>query len=289
RNRRRSIPATVAPVAGTLDQLVEDARAGAVDIVYITLPLRAEHRITSLITRLADTTATVYVVPEFYAYDLLHARWGSIGDQPVVSIFDTPFNGVGGWLKRLEDLVLGTLILALIAVPMVLIAIAVKLDSRGPVFFRQRRYGLNGKPIHVWKFRSMTVCQDGPDVPQAKVGDARITRLGAFLRRSSLDELPQFFNVIAGDMSIVGPRPHAVAHNEIYRGKIKGYMLRHKVKPGITGWAQVNGWRGETDTMDKMERRIEHDLYYIHNWRLDWDLKIILLTIFGRAARKNAV
>lgn len=289
RNRRRSIPETVAPVAGTLDQLVEDARAGAVDIVYITLPLRAEHRITSLITRLADTTATVYIVPEFYAYDLLHARWGSIGDQPVVSIFDTPFNGVGGWLKRLEDLVLGTLILALIAAPMVLIAIAVKLDSRGPVFFRQRRYGLNGKPIHVWKFRSMTVCQDGPDVPQAKVGDARITRLGAFLRRSSLDELPQFFNVIAGDMSIVGPRPHAVAHNEIYRGKIKGYMLRHKVKPGITGWAQVNGWRGETDTMDKMERRIEHDLYYIHNWRLDWDLKIILLTIFGRAARKNAV
>ncbi len=289
RNRRRTIPDTVAPVAGTLDQLVEDARTGTVDIVYITLPLRAEHRITSLVTRLADTTATVYIVPEFYAYDLLHARWSSIGDQPVVSIFDTPFHGVGGWLKRLEDLVLGTLILILIAAPMMLVAIAIKLDSRGPVFFRQRRYGLNGKPIHVWKFRSMTVCEDGPDVPQAKPGDARITRLGAFLRRTSIDELPQFFNVIAGDMSIVGPRPHAVAHNEIYRGKIKGYMLRHKVKPGITGWAQVNGWRGETDTMDKMEHRIEHDLYYIHNWRLDWDLKIIFFTIFGRAVRKNAV
>ncbi|MBN2191288.1 MAG: undecaprenyl-phosphate glucose phosphotransferase [Polyangiaceae bacterium] len=288
RNRRRSIPEEVAPVAGTLDQLVEDARSSEIDIVYITLPLRAEHRITSLVTRLADTTATVYIVPEFYAYDLLHARWSTVGDQPVVSIFDTPFSGLGGWLKRLEDLVLGTMILMIVAMPMLLVAIAVKLDSKGPVFFRQRRYGLNGKPIYIWKFRSMTVCEDGADVPQAKQGDARVTRLGAFLRRTSIDELPQFFNVIAGDMSIVGPRPHAVAHNEIYRGKIKGYMLRHKVKPGITGWAQVNGWRGETDTMDKMERRVEHDLYYIHNWRLDWDLKIILLTVFGRAVRKNA-
>ena len=288
RCRRRQVPAELAPYKGTLGQLVEDARNGLIDIVYITLPLRAEHRISTVVNRLADTTATVYIVPEFFAYDLLHARWGTVGDMQVVSIFDTPFNGLGGWLKRLEDLVIGSLIMAMIALPMLVIAIMIKFDSRGPIFFRQRRYGLNGRPIYVWKFRSMTVCEDGDKIKQASKDDRRITKLGAFLRRTSLDELPQFFNVLAGDMSIVGPRPHAVAHNELYRGKIHGYMLRHKVKPGITGWAQVNGWRGETDTVEKMEKRVEHDLYYIHNWRFDWDLKIIWLTIFGKKVRDNA-
>ena len=286
--RRRELPESLGRYAGTLDKMLEDARKGAFDIVYIALPLRAEKRITSMVSKLADTTATVEIVPEFYAYDLLHARWGTVGDIQVVSIFDTPFNGVGGWLKRVEDLALGTVAVLLTALPMLVVAILIKLDSRGPVFFRQTRYGLNGKGIRVLKFRTMRVIEDGEDVPQAQKNDSRVTRLGAFLRQSSMDELPQFFNVLAGHMSIVGPRPHAVVHNELYRAKIHGYMLRHKVKPGITGWAQVNGWRGETDTVEKMEKRIEHDLDYINNWRLGWDLKIMWLTVFGRAVRSNA-
>jgi putative colanic acid biosynthesis UDP-glucose lipid carrier transferase len=173
-------------------------------------------------------------------------------------------------------------------VPMLAIALAIKLTSRGPVFFRQRRFGLNGKPIRVLKFRSMTVCEDGAQVVQATKNDARITRLGAFLRRSSLDELPQFLQVLTGEMSIVGPRPHAVAHNETYRALIKGYMLRHKVRPGITGWAQVNGYRGETDTLDKMENRIKYDLEYITEWHLGMDLRIILLTLFGSKVKQGA-
>jgi putative colanic acid biosynthesis UDP-glucose lipid carrier transferase len=171
---------------------------------------------------------------------------------------------------------------------MLIIGIGVKLSSPGPVFFKQRRYGLNGREIRVLKFRTMTVCEDGANVKQATKGDARVTRFGAFLRQTSLDELPQFIQVLTGEMSIVGPRPHAVAHNELYRSQIHGYMLRHKVKPGITGWAQVNGWRGETDTVDKMEKRVEHDLEYIHNWDLGWDLKIIFLTVFGSKKNRNA-
>jgi putative colanic acid biosynthesis UDP-glucose lipid carrier transferase len=164
----------------------------------------------------------------------------------------------------------------------------VKLTSPGPALFRQRRYGLNGEVIDVLKFRTMNVLEDGDVIKQATSNDPRITKLGAFLRRTNLDELPQFFNVLEGSMSIVGPRPHAVAHNELYRKKIRGYMLRHKVKPGITGWAQINGWRGETDTLDKMERRVEHDLDYIRNWSLLWDFQIIFMTVFGAGSRKNA-
>ena len=286
--RCHPIPPEVGAHAGSLDELVAAAKAATVDIIYIALPLRAEPRINELVLKLADTTASVYMAADFAAFDLLRAQWGTLGDVPVVSIHETPFFGVDGWLKRAEDVVLGTLILLLITLPMLAIAIGVKLSSRGPVFFRQRRYGLNGEVIHVLKFRSMSVMEDGTAVTQAKQGDSRITRFGALLRRTSLDELPQFVHVVTGRMSIVGPRPHAVAHNEEYRKRIQGYMLRHKVKPGITGWAQVNGWRGETDTLEKMERRIEHDLEYIRNWGLLWDLKIIFLTVFGRKVRKNA-
>jgi putative colanic acid biosysnthesis UDP-glucose lipid carrier transferase len=276
------------PIVGDLDKLVEEAREGRVDRIYITLPLKAEPRINAIVHKLADTTATVYVVADFLVFDLLHAQWSAVGDVPVVSIFDTPFHGVSGWLKRVEDIVLGCIILAVIALPMAIIATGVKLSSPGPIFFKQRRYGLNGREIRVLKFRTMTVCEDGADVKQAQRGDTRITPFGAILRQTSLDELPQFLQVLTGEMSIVGPRPHAVAHNELYRSKIYGYMLRHKVKPGITGWAQVNGWRGETETLDKMERRLEHDLEYIRNWGLLWDIKIILLTIFGSKKSENA-
>ncbi len=191
-------------------------------------------------------------------------------------------------LKRVEDIVVGSLIMALIALPMLVIALGVKLTSSGPVFFRQRRYGLNGREIHVLKFRSMTVAEDGDKVTQATQNDKRVTPFGAILRRTSLDELPQFFQVLTGEMSIVGPRPHAVAHNEEFRRLIHGYMLRHMVKPGITGWAQVNGFRGETDTVDKMEKRVEHDIQYIRNWSILLDVRIIWLTIFGRKVRQNA-
>ena len=203
-------------------------------------------------------------------------------------VFDTPFKGVKRVLKRLEDIVLGCIFLTMCAVPMLFIAAAIKLTSRGPVFFRQRRHGENGVEIEVLKFRSMAVMENGARVVQAQKNDPRVTPVGAFIRRTSLDELPQFINVIRGDMSIVGPRPHAIAHNELYRTKILEYMRRHKVKPGITGWAQVNGLRGETDTLDKMVARVEHDLEYIRRWSLWLDLKIVFLTVFGRKVRMNA-
>src|SRR5690606_14730750 len=206
----------------------------------------------------SDTTASVHMAADMVMFDVMHGRWSSVADVPVVSIYESPFDGAGGLVKRLEDIALSSIILALVALPMLVIAVAVKLTSPGPVLFVQRRYGLGGKPISVLKFRTMTVTEDGPNIVQASREDARVTRLGAFLRRHSLDELPQFFNVLSGSMSVVGPRPHAVAHNELYRSRIHGYMLRHKVKPGITGWAQVNGWRGETDTDEKMQRRVEH-------------------------------
>jgi putative colanic acid biosynthesis UDP-glucose lipid carrier transferase len=203
-------------------------------------------------------------------------------------VYSTPFRGMKRAIKRAEDIFLGAVFLALCALPMLLIALAIKLTSKGPVFFRQLRHGEEGVEFHVLKFRSMTAMENGADVVQAQRFDPRVTKVGAILRRTSLDELPQFLNVIAGTMSIVGPRPHAVAHNVLYRAKIREYMRRHKVKPGITGWAQVNGFRGETDTLDKMVSRVEHDLAYIRDWSLWLDIKIIFLTVFGRKVRQNA-
>jgi putative colanic acid biosynthesis UDP-glucose lipid carrier transferase len=266
-------------VKGGLDQLYADAYDGKLDIVFITLPMRAELRMHSVINRLADTTVSPYLIPDVFNFDLLHSRLTCLQGIPALSIYDSPLVD-NGWAKRLEDLVLGSLMLLGLSIPMMLIALGVKLTSPGPIFFKQTRYGLGGEPIKVWKFRSMTVCEDGPSVAQAKRSDPRVTPFGNFLRRTSLDELPQLFNVISGSMSLVGPRPHAVAHNEYYRGQIKGYMLRHKVKPGITGLAQVNGFRGETETLDKMSGRIAYDLEYIRNWSLMLDLKILWQTIF---------
>lgn len=276
------------PVLGDLQQLVTDARDGRIDKVYITLAFSAEPHLRELITGLSDTTASVYLIPDVFMFELLHARSESINGLASISIFDSPMDGAWSLVKRAEDIVLSSVILALIAVPLLVIAAAIKLTSPGPVLFRQRRYGLDGRPIEVWKFRSMTVQENGPEVRQATRNDSRITPLGGFLRRTSLDELPQFFNVLRGEMSIVGPRPHAVAHNEQYRKQVSGYMLRHKVKPGITGWAQINGWRGETDTLDKMRKRVEFDLEYIEHWSIWLDLKIILLTLFKGFVNKNA-
>ncbi|MEQ8790437.1 MAG: undecaprenyl-phosphate glucose phosphotransferase [Pirellulaceae bacterium] len=287
-DRTGDVPAEVGAKVGDLTQLVEQAREGQVNRIYITFPMRAEERIAGVLERLSDSTASVYIVPDFFVYELLHSRWTSIGGLPAVSVFENPFYGVDGVVKRASDLVLGALALALVGVPMLIIAALIKLTSPGPVFFRQRRYGLDGREILVWKFRSMRVREDGTKVTQAVKNDPRVTPLGAVLRKTSLDELPQLFNVLEGTMSLVGPRPHASAHNEEYRPLIHGYMLRHKVKPGITGLAQVSGWRGETDTLEKMERRVECDHRYIREWSLWLDLRILLQTVLVVLSRKNA-
>jgi putative colanic acid biosynthesis UDP-glucose lipid carrier transferase len=251
-----------------------------VDVIYIALPISQKERITALLNRLKDTTASVYLVPDIFTYDLIQARIDQVGGVPVIAVLETPFVSINAFNKRVSDIVLSLAILTLTLPLLLLIALAVKLTSRGPVIFRQRRYGLNGDEIVVYKFRSMKVCEDGGCVPQVQKEDPRLTRIGAFLRKTSLDELPQFVNVLQGRMSIVGPRPHAVAHNELYRRLILGYMLRHKVKPGITGLAQVNGYRGETETVEKMAARVQFDLNYMRKWSLSLDLMIIAKTVW---------
>jgi len=258
-----------------------------IDHVYLALPMRAENVMRKVFDQLQDTTASIFMVPDIFVFELMGAYQQDIKGLPVFSLCESPLNGPFGLVKRMEDVVVSVLILLCVWPVMLLIAVGVRLTSKGPILFKQRRYGLNGQLIKVYKFRSMTVCENGDEIIQAKKGDARVTALGAFLRRTSLDELPQFFNVLQGRMSVVGPRPHAVAHNEQYRKLIRGYMWRHKVKPGITGWAQVNGWRGETDTLDKMEKRVEYDLDYIRRWSVWLDLKIILLTIIKGFCGKN--
>ncbi|MUH71339.1 undecaprenyl-phosphate glucose phosphotransferase [Psychrosphaera haliotis] len=275
-------------VKGNLIQLVADCKAGGIDRVYLALPMRAEERLKWLMKELADTTASVYLVPDIFTFNLLHSRSDVISGIPTISIYDSPIDGSNGIIKRIEDIVFASIILVMISPFLLAIGLAVKFTSKGPILFKQNRYGIDGKPIKVWKFRSMKVMEDGAKVTQATKNDSRLTPIGSFIRRTSLDELPQFFNVITGQMSIVGPRPHAVAHNEEYRKLIEGYMLRHKVKPGITGWAQINGWRGETDTLEKMEKRIEYDLEYIRNWSLWFDVKIIIGTVFKGFINKNA-
>jgi putative colanic acid biosynthesis UDP-glucose lipid carrier transferase len=272
---------------GGLEKAVKLAQQGEIEILFIALPMTANVRIDSILKALGDTTVDVHLIPDMFTYNLLHARMGHVGGMQTISVYDSPMKGGSSLLKRMEDIVLASIILCIIAIPMLFIAAAIKLTSKGPAIFKQNRYGMDGKKIKIWKFRSMTTQDNGDVVKQATKGDARITPLGAFLRRTSLDELPQFFNVLQGDMSVVGPRPHAVSHNEEYRKKITYYMLRHKMKPGITGWAQVSGWRGETDTDEKMEMRIKYDLHYIRNWSLCFDFKIVIFTIFRGFVGKN--
>ena len=289
RNRERLTNGEDLPsYRGKLDELIHLAKLGRIDTVFVTLPMRAESRIRHILRELSDTTAAVYLVPDFFVFELLHSRWSEVGGLPVVSVFETPVYGVDGILKRSADLLLAAVGLVFISPLLLMLAIGVKLSSPGPIIFRQKRYGLNGKEIFVWKFRSMRTCDNGPVVKQATQGDPRITPFGAFLRRTSLDELPQLFNVFAGTMSLVGPRPHASAHNEHYRKLIQGYMMRHKVKPGITGLAQVNGCRGETETVDKMTARIEYDHQYIRDWSLWLDIKILFKTFFVLHKQENA-
>jgi putative colanic acid biosynthesis UDP-glucose lipid carrier transferase len=268
-----------APTLGKLSALADYVKSHHVDLIYITLPMASQPRILNLLNQLRDTTASIYFVPDIFMFDLIQARVDTLTGIPVVAVCETPFYGLNGVLKTLSDYVIALLALVVTGPLMLAIAAAIKTDSAGPVLFRQRRYGLDGREITVYKFRTMTVLEDGGEVRQATKGDKRITRIGRWLRGTSMDELPQFINVLQGRMSVVGPRPHAVAHNEMYRKLVDGYMVRHKVKPGITGWAQVNGFRGETDTVEKMARRIEYDLAYLRNWSLRLDLMIILKTV----------
>ncbi|WP_233979700.1 undecaprenyl-phosphate glucose phosphotransferase [Pectobacterium versatile] len=273
---------------GNTNELIEHAKNGGIDRVYIALSTEDNGLINQILSELSDTTCTAFLIPDVFTYNVLQSRSEIVNGIPVISLYDSPMSGVNMVIKRIEDIVLSTLIIALISPLLLVIACVIKLTSPGPVIFKQTRYGMDGKEISVFKFRSMTVMENDNSVVQAKKNDPRVTPFGAFLRKTSLDELPQFFNVICGDMSIVGPRPHAVAHNEQYRKLIHGYMMRHKMKPGITGWAQINGWRGETDTLEKMEKRIEYDLQYIQSWSLWLDLKIIFLTVFKGFVNKSA-
>lgn len=260
-----------------------------IDEVWFALPLNAEARMKSLVDQLSSTSVNVRLIPDIFGLSILNHGFTEIAGMPVVDLCTSPMVGFNRFVKSIEDKILAFIILVLISPLLLLIAIAIKLTSKGPVFFKQKRHGWDGKIITVYKFRSMKEHQEfNGSVTQAIKKDPRITKLGAFLRRTSLDELPQFYNVLQGRMSIVGPRPHAVAHNEHYKEVVDQYMLRHKVKPGITGWAQINGWRGETDTLDKMQKRVEFDLHYIENWSLWFDLKIIFLTIFKGFVDKSA-
>ena len=266
------------PILGRIEELPDFAKRHHLEAIYLTLPMAPQPRIRALLDDLKDTTASIYFVPDIFVTDVIQGRLDNLGGMAVVAVCETPFTGINHVVKRLSDIVLALLILVMLTPVLLIVAIGVRLSSPGPIIFKQRRYGLDGKEILVYKFRSMRVCENGDEIRQATRDDERVTRFGAFIRKTSLDELPQFINVLQGRMSIVGPRPHAVAHNEIYRKQIKGYMVRHTVKPGITGWAQVNGYRGETDTVEKMRKRVEYDLDYLRNWSLALDLKIIAKT-----------
>lgn len=273
---------------GGLKDVASFVRQRGVHEVFITLPLGSQPRIVELLDQLQGTTASLFFVPDVFGIGIIQGRLQDMNGVPVVGICETPFTGTNELVKRFSDVVLASIILVLIAPVMLALAIGVKLSSPGPIVFKQRRNGLDGNEIIVYKFRSMTTMDNGPVVLQAKPNDPRLTPFGAFIRRTSLDELPQFINVLQGRMSIVGPRPHAVAHNEEYRQLIKAYMVRHKVKPGITGWAQVNGYRGETETIEKMQARVEYDLEYLRNWSLALDLQIIIRTIRVAFFNSNA-
>ncbi|MGC3981965.1 MAG: undecaprenyl-phosphate glucose phosphotransferase [Steroidobacteraceae bacterium] len=266
-------------VLGGSEELSQYVRQHNIQMVFVTLPISRNPRLLKLLDELHDSVASVYFVPDMFALSLIEARVEVVHGVPLIAVCESPFYGVRGMVKRCSDVLLSSLILIAISPILMAVAIGVKWSSPGPVIFKQRRYGLDGREIMVYKFRSMTVTEDGQkQYTQVTRGDARVTKFGAFIRRTSLDELPQFLNVLEGTMSVVGPRPHAVAVNERYRAQINSYMIRHKVKPGITGWAQVNGYRGGDD-LPTMTKRIEFDLKYLANWSLWLDLQIILRTL----------
>lgn len=272
---------------GRLPEMAAHVKRNNIDMIFVALPVGHIQRVIDLLDELCDTTASVYYLPDIFVYDLIQSRSGEVLGMPMVSLCETPIYGIRGTLKRITDTVLASAALLVLSPLLLLIALLVKLTSPGPVIFRQRRYGLDGAEISIYKFRTMNVMEDGDRIEQARRDDPRLTKIGGFLRRSSLDELPQLINVLQGRMSLVGPRPHAVAHNEQYRRLIKGYMIRHKVPPGITGLAQVNGFRGETSRLEDMEARVACDIEYLRHWSPMLDLKILWHTLLIVLRREN--
>lgn len=267
------------PLLGSLSQLPVFVKEHNVDVIFIALPMKHIRRVHKVVDALGDTTASLYYVPDILTSDLFEARAGEIFGVPVIALRESPFHGYRGALKRMLDVIMSASALVAISPLLLAIAMAIKCTSHGPIIFKQRRYGLDGRQITIYKFRTMKVAEDGAWMAQVKRDDDRLIPIGRFLRRWSMDELPQLLNVLQGRMSLVGPRPHAVAHNEEYRRLVRGYMVRHKVPPGLTGLAQVHGYRGATPRLQDMQARIHYDLQYVHHWSLWLDLKIILWTI----------
>lgn len=278
RSRTRLEVGEDVPILGKLKDLPDYVKNKRTDVIFIAMPIKNVQRVTELLDDLHDTTASIYFVPDIFVFDLIQCRTVDIKGIPAVALCETPFYGLRGIAKRVSDFVIALAALIVCSPIMIATVIAIKLTSRGSVMFKQRRYGLDGHEIVVYKFRSMTVTEDGGEIRQATKDDQRLTAIGGFIRRYSIDELPQLINVLQGRMSVVGPRPHAVAHNEKFRKVIKGYMVRHKVAPGITGLAQVSGYRGETETLEQMEKRIEYDLDYLRNWSIALDIRILFKT-----------
>jgi Undecaprenyl-phosphate glucose phosphotransferase len=281
------------PYRGTVETLLNDARQMRIDQIVVAQSWSDEAQVIATLKRLWALPVDIRLAPDMVGFRLAHCSFGTIGNVPVINVFDRPLADEKMLLKRLEDYAVASAMLLVLSPFMLLIALAVKLTSRGPVLFRQPRFGFNNQRINVFKFRTMYVdYQEAPGVlNQARRADPRVTPIGRFLRRTSLDELPQLFNVLNGTMSLVGPRPHADgtrAADVLFEDAVAEYAARHRVKPGLTGWAQVNGWRGETDTLEKIQRRVEHDLFYIENWSLRLDMKILLLTLGEVVRRRNA-
>jgi len=264
------------PFLGNVDDLLRLIRNNQVDQVFVALPWAAENRLRDIVLEIATTPIRVHLAPDLAGFQFPDRSFSQVAQIPMLNLFDRPISGVDHFMKSVEDMIVGGLLTVMMAPVMAVIAIAIKMDSPGPVFFRQKRQGFNNNLIDVWKFRSMyTHMADKDCTTQTTKDDPRITRVGAFLRKTSLDELPQLFNILNGTMSLVGPRPHALStksEGRLFEDVVDRYAARHRVKPGITGWAQVNGWRGETDTAEKIEQRVEHDLYYIDNWSLSWQV-----------------
>ena len=282
------------PVLGGPDELIAAARRGEIDDIVVAMPWQEETRLHEIIGMLRDLPVDVYISTDLIGYEMpLSPALGEFHRLPLFEVVKRPLAGWNSVTKRVEDLVLGSLMLALLLPLLALIALAIKLDSPGPVLFRQRRLGFNNQEFSIYKFRSMhhrPEAEPGPGQfePQAKRNDPRVTRVGRFIRRTSIDELPQLLNVLQGSMSLVGPRPHALSHNLEFARQIRGYFARHKVKPGITGWAQVNGLRGETAVVGLMKERVRHDTYYAENWSVLLDLRILLMTVFVVLFQKSA-
>jgi Undecaprenyl-phosphate glucose phosphotransferase len=291
-DRKTRIPEAIGPhkTIGTIEDLLQFVRNHRIDQIAIALPWTAEKRLDTVLRQLRTVAADISLCPENAAFEIPNLGFDNIAGIPMLTVSKPPLAGWNRILKGIEDRLFGLIIILTVWPILLAVTIAIKLDSRGPILFRQKRYGFNNNEITVLKFRSMHWEPDASTiiVKQAQQVDPRVTRVGRFIRRTSLDELPQIINVLRGEMSLVGPRPHAIAHNEEYAQLIDEYLTRHKVKPGITGWAQVNGLRGETVNPDQMRERVRHDLYYIENWSLGFDLRILILTMFTGFLNKNA-